>query len=394
VELEVEAAESAGGVVQLHFKVRDTGIGIPRDKHATIFAPFSQVDGSTTRIYGGTGLGLTISARLVDAMQGRIWLESELGKGSTFHFAIPVRIATDAGAGSTEDREFEGMSVLVVDDNLANRQIIAAMVRKWGMNPVTAAGATGALAQMRNAAEAGCPFGLVITDVHMPELDGFALVQRIHQNPELVRPVILMITSGEHQGDLARCREIGASAYLIKPVRQAELRLAIAKALAAQMPGAQLPAPTPRGRDTACRKPHNILLAEDNPVNQRVTRGILEKAGHRVTIACTGREALRLLDEQAFDIVFMDVQMPEMDGFAATRSIRRAEWGTARHLPIVAMTAHAMTGDRERCVEAGMDAYVSKPVNAQSLLDIVEEYAADSGCTLAVMAPALPSQAL
>ncbi|MBZ5635117.1 MAG: response regulator [Acidobacteriia bacterium] len=380
VELEVDLASKEPNELTLHFMVRDTGIGIPKEKQELIFDAFTQVDGSTTRKYGGTGLGLTISARLVDAMRGRIWVESEPGKGSAFHFTAKLGVAPQSVQTRPADKmSLDGVRVLVVDDNLTNRRILTDMLRNWGMQPAPTASAPEALAQMRRGAEHGQPFQLVLTDVHMPEMDGFDLVQRIMQSPDLTNACILMLTSGEHLGDLARCRELGISAFLTKPIRRAELRTAIVNAIADRGRSSETVQDLRKlARRTARPAPASsgahILLAEDNDVNQRVARAILEKAGHSVVLARTGQKALTLWEEQPFDLILMDVQMPEMDGFEATAVIREREKQSGAHMPIIAMTAHAMSGDRERCLAAGMDNYISKPIDAPALLGLVTKY--------------------
>jgi signal transduction histidine kinase/CheY-like chemotaxis protein len=381
------------GQLVLHFEVRDTGVGIPREKQSLIFDAFSQADGSTTRKYGGTGLGLTISARLVELMGGRIWVESEPGKGSCFHFTANLSAAPGMmQLLSKDDFSLAGVPVLIVDDNLTNRRILTDMLSTWQMRPTAASSAQEAMSQMLQASGRGHPFSLVLTDLHMPEIDGFGLAGQIRQSPHLAGSVILMLTSGEHGDDLIRCRELGIASYLTKPVRRAELRAAITKALSAQ-PGlneivaerpviraplllvaAQPKAPAHTGA--------RILLAEDNLVNQRVAMRILEKAGHRVVLAGTGLEALHALTaaeqaRQMFDLILMDVQMPEMDGFEATAAIREKERPSKRRTTIIAMTAHAMQGDRERCIEAGMDDYISKPIRSAELLQVVKKYHRD-----------------
>ncbi len=380
VELEVTLQSQTAAHLCLQFLVRDTGIGIPQDKQKMIFDAFSQADGSTTRKFGGTGLGLTISARLVEAMGGKIWVESAPSKGSCFHFTAALGVSSETRqlAKLAEAIPLAGIRVVVVDDNLTNRRILSDMLWGWGMLPAPAASGPEALAHLRRGLQRGQPYGLVLTDVHMPEMDGFELVKRIHETPGLTQPVILMLTSGDRGDDIARCRKLGISSYLTKPVRRAELRAAIAAALAHEAPlgdsavrsadssadGIQ------KDRGVSCR----ILLTEDNIVNQRVARRILEKAGHIVAIAENGKEALRILAEQTFDLILMDVQMPEMGGFEATALIRQKEELTGRHIPIIAMTAHAMAGDRERCLDAGMDDYLAKPLAASSLLEMVALY--------------------
>ena len=383
VELEVALKSHSADRLNLHFLVRDTGIGIPLDKQKMIFEAFSQADGSTTRKFGGTGLGLTISARLVEAMQGKIWVESAPGKGSTFHFTALLGVSNETRqiANLAEAVPLAGIRVVVVDDNLTNRRILTDMLGRWGMQPAPAASGAEALAHMRRCVQRGRPFSLVLTDVHMPEMDGFELVKRIHDSPELAQPVILMLTSGDRSDDLARCRRLGVSSYLTKPVRRAELRAAIVAAIAHE-PGLPERGPALSGRTAEHgsqepgRSALRILLAEDNAVNQRVALRILEKAGHRVAIAENGTAALKMIEEQSFNVILMDVQMPEMGGFDATALIREKEKRTGLHIPIIAMTAHAMAGDRERCLAAGMDDYLSKPVAASTLLELVSRYGA------------------
>ena len=380
VALAVGLATCRDGRLAMHFEVRDTGIGIPRDKQAVIFEAFSQADGSTTRKFGGTGLGLTISSRLVRMMQGEIWVESEPGHGTSFHFTAWFDAADTAGQTLPRDEEsWAGMPVLIVDDNATNRRILTELLRRWNMRPASASSGLEALSMLHRAVGHGDPFALVVTDVHMPDMDGFDLAERIKASPQLIEAVVMMLTSEDQRTDLARCRELGITAYLTKPVRRAELRTAIGIALkdrlkAGEKPGtaAEMPHDPTRNR---VRSTLRILLAEDNPVNQRVAIRILEKGGHSVVLAGSGIEAVHALEEQAFDLVLMDVQMPDMDGLAAAAAVRQKERGGSRHIPIIAMTAHAMTGDRERCLAAGMDDYISKPIRARELLHLVAKYA-------------------
>jgi CheY-like chemotaxis protein len=380
VELEVTLQSQTGGHLCLQFLVRDTGIGIALDKQKMIFDAFSQADGSTTRKFGGTGLGLTISARLVEAMGGKIWVESALSKGSCFHFTAALGVSSETRqlAKLAEAIPLAGIRVVVVDDNLTNRRILSDMLWGWGMLPAPAASGMEALAHLRRGLQRGQPYSLVLTDVHMPEMDGFELVKRIHETPGLTQPVILMLTSGDRGDDIARCRKLGISSYLTKPVRRAELRASIVAALAHEAPRGDLAARPANAAVDGLRTDHavscRILLTEDNVVNQRVALRILEKAGHVVSIAENGKVALKMLQEQTFDLILMDVQMPEMGGFEATALIREKEELTGRHIPIIAMTAHAMAGDRERCLDAGMDDYLAKPVAASSLLEMVAQY--------------------
>jgi two-component system, sensor histidine kinase and response regulator len=380
-EVVLEASLESHRVNQmyLHFVVRDTGIGIAHENQALIFEAFSQADGSTTREFGGTGLGLTISARLVEAMQGKLWVESEMGKGSRFHFTICVESTEEIPSPHpTEEVSLAGLTVLIVDDNLTNRRILTDMLWLWEARPTAAASAQEALSLMRRASQQGHRFTLLLTDAHMPEMDGFDLATQIQSSPQLAKSVILMITSGQHPGDQARCRNLGISGYVTKPVRRAELRAAITGAFASHAQLTQTRAPTQPWatvtRDplrTNVVPPSRILLAEDNIVNQRVAIRLLEKEGHSVVVASNGTEALAAWRDQPFDVILMDVQMPQRDGFQTTAEIRRAESGTNIHVPIVAMTAHAMSGDRERCLAAGMDDYISKPIRKSDLMNVI-----------------------
>ena len=359
----------------------DTGIGIPENKRKLIFEPFSQADTSTTRKYGGTGLGLTISTRLVQMMGGKIWVESELGGGSQFHFTVRLGAADakEIKLGTIAPPELlRGVKVLVVDDNRTNRRILEGMLLRWQMKPTPVEGGREALAQLSAAREAGEPYGLILTDMHMPDMDGFALVEEIRKRPELSTATIMMLTSAGHRGDAARCQELGVSAYLLKPIRQSELREAVGRVLGAREHEGTIPLITRFSLQDA-REPEaflRVLLAEDNIVNQRLAVRLLEKRGHRVVVAATGLETLQALEKESFDLVLMDVQMPEMDGLEATVAIREKEKGTGLHQPIVALTAHAMKGDREKCMAIGMDGYLTKPIRPQELDQILETYVA------------------
>ncbi len=376
VVLDVERQSQSNRHVLLHFAVSDTGIGIPEDKLAVVFDAFEQADSTTTRRFGGSGLGLAISSRLVELMGGRIWVESRLGKGSTFHFTARFGLALEQlpQQPPLQPDVVRGTRVLVVDDNATNRRILEEMLTNWGMEPASASGGPQALRLLRQALKEGHPFPLVLSDVHMPEMDGFALVEQIQRDAEIGSIVIMMLTSGDHPGDIARCEQMGVAAYLLKPVKQSELLDAVTMALgvsAAEEEPAEAAAPQ-RPLSTI---PLRILLAEDSLVNQKLTVGLLEKQGHRVVVANNGKEALAALELGKFDLVIMDLQMPEMDGLEATAAIRAKEKQTGSHIPIVAMTAHAMKGDRERCLEAGMDHYVSKPVRAKQLFDAINALA-------------------
>jgi signal transduction histidine kinase/DNA-binding response OmpR family regulator len=381
VVLKVQLDATEGEDRILEFIVSDTGIGIPVEKQALIFEPFSQADTSTTRKYGGTGLGLTISSRLVEMMGGRIRVESLVGRGTQFHFTIRLGVvdarAIDIGEIASPEL-LRNVKVLVVDDNRTNLRILEGMLKRWEMKPTSVEGGEEALAQLSTARTAGEPFGLILTDMHMPKMDGFSLVENIRRRPELSTITIMMLTSAGHRGDAARCQELGVAAYLLKPIRQSELREAIARVLGAKEQKGAIPLITRYSLQDA-RDPATflrVLLAEDNAVNQRLAVRLLEKRGHRVVVAGNGREALEALEKESFDLVLMDVQMPEMDGLAATVAIREKENGTDTHLPVVALTAHAMKGDRERCLTAGMDGYLSKPIRPPELDAILETYVA------------------
>ena len=381
VALKVEVAERDGEDRILHLTVSDTGIGVPAEKHALIFDPFAQADTSTTRKYGGTGLGLSISMRLVNLMGGKIWLESEEGKGSRFHFTTRIKVvdAKEIEVGKPAPPEFlRDVRVLVVDDNRTNRRILDGMLKRWEMKPSLVEGGDEALLELLIAKKAAEPYRLILLDMHMPNMDGFQFVERLRKRPELETATIMMLTSAGHRGDGERCKVLGISAYLLKPIRQSELREAIARVLGAKEQQGAIPLITRYSLYDA-RDPQSILsvlLVEDNPVNQRLATRMLEKRGHRVVLAGNGREALEALEKASFDLVFMDVQMPEMDGFQATAAIRQKETTTGEHMPVIALTAHAMKGDREKCLAGGMDGYLTKPIRPRELDDLLESYLA------------------
>jgi PAS domain S-box-containing protein len=363
---------SPSGSYLLQFSVRDTGMGIPRDSQSRLFQPFTQADSSTTRQFGGTGLGLTISRRLVEMMGGQIGFESDPGQGSTFFFTARLGLPEEgARAAEAEPVSLGGVRVLAVDDNATNRLILHEALARWGMKVTLADSAPAALAVMREAVRSGEPFALVLSDVMMPGVDGFGLAEEIRRQPELAGATVLMLSSADQQQDIARCRQAGVAGYLTKPVKHSELLDAIMTALGTAPKGEREVAarrePGPRTEATPAHRPLRLLLAEDNATNRLLAVTLLKKEGHSVAVAGNGQEALDLVARESFDAVLMDVQMPEMDGFEATAHLRARERGTGRHLPVIAMTAHAMKGDRERCLEAGMDGYVSKPVQAREL---------------------------
>ena len=353
----------------LHFSVTDTGIGIPVDKQELIFEEFRQVDSSTTRHYGGTGLGLAISSRLVHLMRGRLWVESELGRGSTFHFTAtflipgdivrPVERRTDIVADTT---------VLIVDDNATNRRILNEIVCNWGMRPVLATSAHEALREFRESFARGAPITLILSDVNMPEVSGFTLAEWIRAEPQFDKTQIIMLTSGGREGDVARRDELGIAARLMKPVKQSELFDAIITVLGVTALDSP-PRESEAARAAQQVGPLRVLLAEDNAANQKLAVGVLSKLGHHVTVADNGRMAIAAWQSKPFDLILMDVQMPEMDGWQATQFIRDLERERGGHIPIVAMTAHAMKGDRERCLDAGMDDYLSKPIRSKQIAE-------------------------
>ena len=354
--------------MEIHFSVADTGIGIPADKHLLIFEAFAQADGSTTRNYGGTGLGLSISSQLARLMGGRIWVESAVGKGSTFHFTIRAGIVEGfhTPTPQTFHDQLKNLPVLLVDGNATSRRVLSDITRGWGMEPIAVQSGSAALESLKQSEKDGRSIPLAIIDSQMPGMNGFELAEQIKQDYKMVGAMIMMLSSASQRGDAARCRELGIHAYILKPIGRSELLSAILNVLG-QDPGDRVPEPAAKlGAHEPSRK-LRILVAEDNPVNQTVVVGMLNKMGHLPKVTPNGKDALALLSAEAFDLVFMDIQMPEMDGLTATRRIREEERKTGLRIPIIAMTAHAMKGDRERCLEAGMDGYVSKPVSGYEI---------------------------
>lgn len=369
VVVRVAAEEASEKDVVLHFTVSDTGIGIPKEKLGTIFEAFEQADTSTTRQFGGTGLGLTIVTRLVQAMGGRIWVESMAGRGSDFHFTARYEIDSDGGFGIADLEALEGLPVLIIDDNATNRRILEQMLTNWRMRPTSAGSGPEALSVLREARQQGIRFRLIILDAQMPGMDGFEVAERMRSDSELGSPSIMMLSSLAGSDEIERCRHLGVQQYLTKPVRQSHLLDSI---LTAMSEGIMRPAHKEAGGIEEARRALNILIAEDNPINQKLAMALLTKRGHTVKLVDNGRAAVSEVEQNHYDVVLMDLQMPILGGLEATAEIRALEVGTGKHTPIVAMTARAMQGDRERCLEAGMDGYISKPIRSQELFDAVE----------------------
>ena len=371
------------GKTLLQFSVSDTGIGIAEDKQKSIFEAFSQADASTTRKFGGTGLGLAISQRLVRLMHGRIWLKAQPGAGATFYFTIPLVVAeeTESAKPMINIASMAGKHVLVVDDNETNRHILEKMMTEWDLKISSVASGKEALRALSQAKIENDPYELVLVDYQMPEMDGFELARRIRSSADFSDAMIMMLTSDDCNVTIARCEEIGIKAHLVKPIKQKELMEAIqtllGQAQLRQQEQKTVNAPAKVPAETIARR-MRILLAEDNEVNQKLALRLLQRQGHVVTVAENGHEAVTQYRAHAFDLILMDVQMPVMDGFEATAAIRAEEATRGTHIPIIAMTAHAMKGDEERCLAAGMDGYLAKPINTAALRKKIESFARNS----------------
>ena len=381
VNLKVDLDATSESGLLVHFTVIDSGIGIPPEKQGLVFQPFAQADSSTTRKYGGTGLGLTISSRLASVMGGRLWLESEVGKGTKFHFTALLQQAQNPAPKTVVPLEgqLQGVRVLVVDDNLTNRRILEGTMKHWGIASTSVSSGEAALLQLVEAHAHGRDYGLVLTDMQMPGMDGFTLIERIRQRPELSSAIIMMLTSAAaHAGDASRCEELGVVAHLVKPVRQSDLRKALAKAVGARLQSSLRPETVRKETSPATNSGAalRVLVAEDVSINQILATRLLHKRGHTVVMATNGREALAALATHDFDIVLMDVQMPVMGGLEATRIIRQNEKNYHKefHQPVIALTAHAMKGDREECLAAGMDGYLTKPLRTEELDAVLNGY--------------------
>jgi signal transduction histidine kinase/DNA-binding response OmpR family regulator len=375
VVVRVDCERIEGERVSLTFAVSDTGIGIPFEKQAAIFDPFTQADASTTRRFGGTGLGLTISARLTELMGGAIRIESEPGRGTRVYVTLPFAIRPALLAAEHQGKQradLHGLEVLVVDDNATNLHILHEILIGWGMKPTLVDGGLAAITALDHALAAGKPFPLAIIDFQMPDLDGFGLAGRIKARPELGTTLIMMLSSVGNQGDAVRCRELGVASYLTKPVRQSVLLEAMLSVLTANNRAVDKPALVTRRTMNESHRSLRILVAEDNPVNRTLVTAILAKRGHVTVTVVNGLEAVAVARTDVFDVILMDVQMPEMDGLEATAAIRKIEEGTGAHVTIVALTAHAMKGDREICMAAGVDEYLTKPINATELFALLD----------------------
>jgi len=358
--------------LEIHFLVEDTGIGIPADKLHAIFDAFTQADGSMTRSAGGTGLGLAIARRLTELMGGMIWVDSKPGEGSRFHFTMVCeRVPEEQSEPPPAHPEIlRGLRVLAVDDNRTNRRILAAMLEAEGVEAVLVESGAEALDLLHRAHAENRPFQLAIVDALMPAMDGFMLTEGMNHDPDLTRPVIMMLSSSDLQSDIPRCRRLGIACHVVKPVSRAELRESMLRALGSTPPAQ----PSRQDEVPESLRQLSILLAEDNPMNQKLATRLLEKRGHKITSVSNGREALEAFEQARFDLILMDVQMPVMDGWMATKAIRKRELGTGQRVPILALTAHAMKHDQEQCYRAGMDGFLSKPFQPADLYEAVDRW--------------------
>ncbi|MBW2619250.1 MAG: response regulator, partial [Deltaproteobacteria bacterium] len=376
IEVSRRGGKEKEGKVGLLFSVRDTGIGIPPEKKEAIFEQFTQADSSTTRKYGGTGLGLTISGRMVELMGGRIWVESVVGQGSTFYFTADFKVATGEEEALVPEVELAGLKVLIVDDNATNRMVLKETLARWGAWPIEAAGGAAGLAEMRRAEEAGQPFALVLLDQRMPEMDGFQVAEAISQDPAIPETTVIMLTSDLQKDDPNRAKELGISDYLVKPVKPSDLKKAIEAALGRRKAAAKKP-PAPVEPEEL--GPLNILLAEDNEDNRMLILSYLKKTPYQVDTAENGEAAVEKFRAGGYDLVLMDIQMPIMDGHAATREIRRwEEENDLAKTTVIALTAHAMKEDHQKSIEAGCNGHLTKPIKKADLLAAIQKYVRES----------------
>ncbi len=366
VRLTVTDVHRDDETVTVQFSVSDTGIGIAPEWRQRIFEAFIQTDGSNTRRYGGTGLGLAISSRLVGLMGGRIWVESQMDRGSIFHFTLNfgVPAVPKNKVRPLAVEALHGLAVLVVDDNATNRRILHEMLVRWQLKPVLTESGRQALEVARDYARAGERFAMVLLDAQMPEMDGFTVARRIQEDPTLAGPPIMMLSSLDVRSAGPDLREAGLARFIVKPVTRERLLKSILEVLGERR---QHTVMAYRPENAGANRRLHILLAEDNPINQRVVQLLLKKQGHSVVVASDGSQALKAFERETFDLILMDVQMPELNGYDATQAIRAREQGTGTQIPIIALTAHAMKGDREICLEAGMDDYLTKPIGHQEL---------------------------
>ncbi len=373
--LKIQRAPARGEQVVLEVSVSDTGVGVPPEKQQSIFDAFVQVDGSSTRQFGGTGLGLAITARLVAMMGGKIWIDSEPGAGTTVHLTAAFGSQSVRDARSPEsDGEVAGLNVLVADDNATSRRVLQQALAAMGTTTTVVADGSAAVERARTMRDAGTPFDLILLDAHMPGLDGFGVVEKLRNEYGIDTPTIMTLASAARTGEVGRCRQMGLAACLSKPITQPTLRKGMVQALRGADLSPDVPARDPRADNGRRPVALRILVAEDNPVNQKLAVRMLEKMGHDVSLVSNGREAVEAVESSEFDVVLMDIQMPGMDGLQATAAIRQrqADAGVDEPIPIIALTAHAMTGDRDRCLDAGMDGYVTKPIDSKQLVLAIE----------------------
>jgi two-component system sensor histidine kinase/response regulator len=393
VVLRVGLDEESDDTAVVRFEVKDTGIGMSQEQQERLFQSFSQADSSTTRRYGGTGLGLAISKQLVSLMGGEIGVESAPGVGSTFFFTLPLEKQPEGAqvqtASTLRGASLGALRVLIVDDNETNRKIVRHQVSSWGVSNGSAQAGQEALAMLRDAAERGEPYDVAILDIQMPEMDGMELATKIKAEPSISSTKLIMISSIGRRGEGDEALRAGAEAYLTKPVRQSQLYDALATvtakieeetAASEKEEDEEKRLVTSHGtRETNAPFRLRILVAEDNKVNQKVAVRMLERLGYRADVAANGLEAVEALSRIPYSAVLMDVQMPEMDGYEATSEIRHREKSEGRRTPVIAMTANAMVGDREKALEAGMDDYVPKPVKPEELETVLKRWASKPG---------------